>query len=461
MKYKMNNYMKKIVLTLITLFTLIGCSSNDSNEQIKEANYSIPDTLNFTVFNNKLVLNIENQGEALLNYTIISSKNYVDLSKKEGTITSLKHDEITVNVDKKNLPNGKSFSKLYLNINNKKDSIVVSVTNYVEQKVILNSDVVDAEFSKVTNQLVYVSASPAAVNILSTNTGLIESIPLSYVPTCISISPDGKTAVAGHDRYISYINLTSKTITKTYSVSCYANDIVLGNNKWAYVFPAKGQWTVIRSINLSLTNDNEYEHIGRKIYEGNKARLHPSGKYIYGAENSLSPSDIEKYDIQNGNAEFSYDSPYHGDYIMNGNLWFSEDGNRIFTRGKTVFRTSELKIQDMLYNGTINTEMNAYSPIQWLDHSSAKNNLYLLLVNDSWNQRKLPYIYVYNDSNLSFKNKISLEQFLVSQSESNKVFYDAEPFFVFSNSTGSNLFVIVKATGAGLAKEWAIEKISL
>ncbi|CAI2766369.1 YncE family protein [Flavobacterium collinsii] len=452
--------MKKIAFTLITLLTLIGCSSNDSNEQIKDANYSVPDTLNFTIFNNKLVLNIENQGETSLNYTLVSSKNYIELSKKEGVVTSLNHDGIMVTVDKKTLPNGKSYSKLYLNINNKKDSIVVSVTNFVEQKVVLNSDVVDAEFSKVTDQLVYVSASPSAVNILSTNTGLIESIPLLYAPTCISISPDGKTAVAGHDKHISYINLTSKTVTKTYPISCYANDIVLGNNKWAYVFPAKGQSTFIRSINLSLVNHNEYEHIGEKIYEGNKARLHPSGKYIYGAENGLSPMDIEKYNIQNGNAEYSYDSPYHGDYIMNGNLWFSEDGNRIFTRGKTVFKTSELKSQDMLYNGTINTETNAYSPIQWLDHSSIKNNLYLLLVADNWNQKKPPYIYVYNDSNLTFKNKIPLEQFLVSKSESNKVFYDAEPFFVFSNSAGNNLFVIVKATGAGLAKEWAIEKIS-
>ncbi|GAA6765016.1 hypothetical protein AAFH68_09500 [Flavobacterium sp. CGRL1] len=98
--------MKKIVLTLITLLTLIGCSSNDSNdsnEQIKETNYSIPDTLNFTVFNNNLVLNIENQAKTSLNYTITSSKDYVSLSKKEGAITSLNHDEIKVTVDKKKL----------------------------------------------------------------------------------------------------------------------------------------------------------------------------------------------------------------------------------------------------------------------------------------------------------------------------------------------------------------------
>ena len=209
--------MKKIILSLIILSTIVGCSNNDSNEKNKEANYSVPDTLNFTIFNNKLVLNIENQGETALNYTITSSKNYVELSKKEGAVTSLNHDEITVTVDKQNLPNGKSYSKLYLNINNKKDSIVVSVTNFVEQKVTLNSDVVDAEFSKVTNQLVYVSASPSAVNILSTNTGLIESITLPYAPTCVSISPDGKTAVTGHDRYNQqnyYKNISSILLRK-------------------------------------------------------------------------------------------------------------------------------------------------------------------------------------------------------------------------------------------------------
>ncbi|UWY29618.1 hypothetical protein N4T20_06675 [Flavobacterium sp. TR2] len=455
--------MKKIVLTLITLLTLIGCSSNDSNdstEQVKETNYSIPDTLNFTIFNNNLVLNIENQGKTSLNYSITSSKDYVNLSKKEGVITSLNHDEIKVAVDKKNLPNGKSYSKLYLNINNKKDSIVVSVTNFVEQKVVLNSDVVDAEFSKATNQLVYVSSSPAALNILSANTGTIESIPLQYIPTCVSISLDGKTAAVGHDAHISYINLTNKSIINTYSVSCYALDIVLANNKWAYVFPQKDQWTQLRCVNMNLQDDNEILQSGRQIYAGTKGRLHPSGKYLYGANNGLSPSDLEKYGILNGSAEYLYDSPYHGDYPMNGNLWFSEDGNRIFTRGKTVLKASELKNQDMVYNGTISTT-DSYSSIEWLDHSSAKNNLYLLISAGDWMIKRLPYVYVYNDTNLAFKKKISLEQFLVSKNESEKVFYDAEPFFVFSNSTGSNLFVIVKATGAGLNKEWAIEKISI
>ena len=135
---------------------------------------------------------------------------------------------------------------------------------------------------------------------------------------------------------------------------------------------------------MNLSTDNEAYSTGGSIYAGTKGRLHPSGKFIYGADNGLSPSDIEKYDIQNGVANMLYDSPYHGDYPMNGNLWFSEDGNRIFTRGKTVLKTSEFKSTDMYYNGTLNTDSN--ENMEWLrTFSNVKNNLFVIInTGDIW-----------------------------------------------------------------------------
>lgn len=459
--------MKKILSLVILILTLFSCSSEDLKDpetspepepEVKDVLYSIPDSLNFNVFNSKLVLNIKNDGKTQINYNIESSKTNITLSSKSGSITSGNHNEIVVIADRKDLPEGKSYSKLYLNINNKKDSVIVSVNNFQEHKAFLATNVIDAEYSKVTDQLVYVSGNPAAVNILTTSSGITESIRLLYTPTCISISQDGKTAVVGHDAHITYVNLSSKSIINTYDVSCSAVDIVLGNNKWAYVFPERDQWENLRCVNMNLTDDNESLQTGGSLYAGTKGRLHPSGKYIYAADNGLSPSDVEKYKIQNGIAEYLYDSPYHGDYPMNGNLWFSEDGSRIFTRGKTVLKTSETKSQDMIYNGTINTNSN--SSIEWLDHSSIKNNLYLILsAGDSWTPKKISSVYVYNSSNLSFKNKIELEKYIVPSNNDTGKFYDAEPYFVFSNSLGNNLFVITKASGAGLDKEWSIQKI--
>ncbi|RED25271.1 hypothetical protein BD847_2020 [Flavobacterium cutihirudinis] len=456
--------MKKILLLGVIMLILLSCSNNDSSDtKMEEASYSIPDSLNFNIFNQRLFLKIQNQGNTLINYSITSSKNYITLSSSQGNITAENQSEIGVTLDKSNLPSGISYSKLYLNINNKKDSIVVKVNNNIEEKVILNSDVIDAEYSKVNDQLIYVSQHPSAVNILKTNTGITEQIPLSSPPTCISISQDGQTAVVGHNGSISYINLNNKTVVKTYPVSCYAFDIVLGNNKWAYIFPEKGQWTFIRCINLNEINNNESLQVGAFIYEGTKGKLHPSGKYIYGADNGIMPSDIEKYNIETNVAQYAYDSPYLGDYDMNGNLWFSEDGNKIFTKGKNVFKTSEIKDQDMIYSGTIEiNSSNVNTKIESLDHSSLKNNLYFILSYGLYfPYKKEPYLYIYNSSTLSLKNRIKLEQFAVPKNESSGSFYDAEPYFVFSNSNGNSIFVIVKATGAGLAKEWAIQKINI
>jgi hypothetical protein len=414
--------------------------------------------LNFSISENSLKFTIKNEGNIPFSYNIENTNNKITLSSNTGNITIGNQNEITVAINRDGLPNGISNFNLNLNINNKIETIVLTIDNFVEQKLVLNGDVMDAEYSKVKNQLVFVSANPSKITIFNSGTASVENIPLLYTPTCISLSEDGETAVVGHDGHITYINLKTKSIIKTYSASCYALDVVLANNKWAYVFPKENQWTNIRCINMNLSTDNETYSTGGSIYAGTKGRLHPSGKYIYGADNGLSPSDIEKYDIQNGVANMLYDSPYHGDYPMNGNLWFSEDGNRIFTRGKTVLKTSEIKSTDMLYNGTLNTDSN----IEWLEHSTEKNTLFVIKnTGDVWTLTRSPYIYTYNSTNLSFKNKLELEKYQVPNNTGGFTYYDAEPYFVFSTSTGNNIFILTKAKGSGLVNEWAIQIITV
>ena len=424
----------------------------------ENAMYSIPKTLNFSAVNDVLNFSFKNEGNVSINYTITNANSNLILSTNVGNIGVGVTSSITATLNRANLPGGLSYSKLYFTINNKKDSISVAIDNFKELKKSLTSDVIDAEYSRDKDQLVYVSASPARLNILKAGSETIESIPLVYIPTCVSLSLDGETAVVGHDGHITYINLNTKSIIKTYSVSCEAVDIVLGNNKWAYVFPKENQWEYIRCVNMSLPTDNEQLSTGGYMRAGTKARLHPSGKFIYGANNGLSPSDIEKYDIQNGVANLLYDSPYHGDYPMSGNLWFSEDGQRIFTRGKTVLKTSESKSLDMLYNGKITADNN----IEWLEHSNSKSNLYVILSDSNyWIPSRTPFINVYNATNLVFKSKIELEKFFIPGGVGGGAIYDALPYFVFTNATGTGLIVITKAKDSGLANEWAIQKIAI
>lgn len=427
----------------------------------EQLRYTLPDSLEYTPFGNSKGVILKNEGNIALNYTITVSNKLISTASATGSVLVGQQSNIVFLANRAELASGKYKSQIFLKINNKLDTINVSIENFKEQKLLLTTDVVDAEYSKIKDILVYVSSSPSKVNIYDASSGATSSLDLVYTPSCVSISTDGNTAVVGHDGHITYVDLSNKKIIKSYNVSCHAIDIVIGNNKWAYIFPKADQWEQVRCINLNLANENEILHTGNLIYAGTKGKMHPSGKFIYGTNNGLSPSDIEKYNIQNGGATYAYDSRYHGDYPISGDLWFSEDGIRVFTRGKTVLRTSEIRELDMIYNGTISLESNS-ARIMWLDHSLASNNLYLLSsADDNWSNSKKPFVYVYSANNLVYKTKYELEKYLVSDNKGEGKFYEAEPYFVFSNSKGNNIMVLTKAKGAGLLNEWAIQKFDI
>ena len=415
--------------------------------------YTLPEVLFFPKNVDNTIMRINNYGNTTLEYSIAASSSLISLSSTSGQIAMMQNADINVSIDRENLLTV-SNPELYVTI----DGTVDTVPLILEKKYMLPNDVVDAEYAKATDLLVYVAAD-ATLNIYHPDTKSLSSVALSYIPTCVSIAPDGTKAVVGHDAHITYVDLMAETVLTTNAVSCDALDIVLTNDGWTYVFPRRDQWEDIRCINVSTNNALETLHTGNDIYAGTKAKLHPSGKYVYGADNGLSPADIEKYDIQDGTAHYLYDSPYHGDYYMGGDLWFEESGERLFTRAGTVFKTSETQSSDMIYNGKITFENNSGS-ISWLDQLDLKHELYFVMkaYNSWYDEVYNPYVYVYNSDNLVFKTKIRLEDFSVANGDVYDI-YAANPHFVFAHSNGEQLYVITKATGTGLLHEWAIQTI--
>ena len=421
--------------------------------------YALPEKLFFPVNVDNVNMRINNYGNTTLDYSITASTSFVSFTPASGQVAMMQDADISVSIDRDNL-----FSEpnpvLYVTI----DDIVDTVLLIPERKLMLDNNVIDAEYSKATDLLVYVGAD-ATLNIYYPEAKNIETVALSYVPTCVSVSPDGTKAAVGHDAHVTYVDLLTKEILTTNNVSCDALDIVLTDNGWVYVFPRRDQWEQIRCMNVTTNNAIESLHTGNhSIYAGTRGKLHPSGKYIYGANNGLSPSDIEKYDIQNGTASYLYDSPYHGDYAMGGDLWFEENGNRLFTRAGTVFQTSETESSDMLYNGRINFEDSSSGSIRILslDQLDLKRELYFVTSADYWysDDPNPPFVYVYNSDNLTFKTKIRLEDYSVASGTSYSV-YDAIPYYVFANSNGAELYVITKANGSGMIHEWAIQTIDM
>ena len=449
-----------IVCGIFAAFLFSGCKKDD-DPQLKLSESELV----FTGMETKsLFLSVEPYKKCT--YQVTSYPKWLEINPVDGIFNSAEIHELKITPIYDVMQHGVYEGNIVIasTLGEKTVHVKCIVIHHLyERKIRLESDVIDVEYSRKKEMMVYVASNPMKLYFFYTKTNAFESIDLDFTPTCISISPDQNYAVVGHEAHISYVDLVNKNVIRTYKVSCDVFDIVFGDNNWAYVFPKSDNWEDIRCIDMNLPNDNETLHTGAPSISGNtRARLFPAGGFIYGADTNLLPSDIEKYSIKNGTAEYLYDSQYHGTYPMEGNLWFSEDGSRIFTRGQTVVTASQNKSYDMLYNGTIvMPDFDYYSYIQWLDHSSNATNLYILAGKYYWENDVYPFLYIHDASNLSFKKKIALEKYSVGNNQSGMKEYDAIPYFVFSNSNGDEVVVVTKAKDSGLEHEWAIEKITI
>lgn len=226
----------------------------------------------------------------------------------------------------------------------------------ISSRVALGHDVVDAEFSKSLNALVMVSSWPQNVlRVRDEATGSEKTLALNKPPRAVSLSPDGSKAAIGHDALITYVDLTQlgavgAPAPKLLNLSAVAGDLVLDGRGKVHVFPAVDQWINVHTVDVATNTETK---VWTFTYAGSRARLHPAGDKVYSANNGLSPSDIQAYDVSVSPLVSLGDSPYHGDYAMCGNLWFSEDGATIYTACGNAFRSSTVAGQDMVYAGAM------------------------------------------------------------------------------------------------------------
>jgi hypothetical protein len=334
--------------------------------------------------------------------------------------------------------------------NSRPDTVVVLAGRPVSS---LAFRVLDAEYSKQLDRIIAVSALPSnQLHIYDPISGVSSAVSLTAAPTSVSVSPDGLYAAVGHAGLISSVDLVTKTVGTVISTTADANDIVLTGNGYAYVFPRTGQWDSIHCIDLN--NGAETLSAPYSIYEKASAKPHPGGTAIYSADYAgISPADIRKYDISGGTAAVLYDSPYHGDYSMCGDLWISEDGLRIFTKCGNVFRSSPSRYssgttpEDMTYNGNLSQ----LSRITHLSHSATANQV--VAISETYTtQANSTVLQWYDYTNLTYLKSLTLPHFLANNSH-----YTGHGRFVFYNSLGTKVFVILQADAtSGLLNDYGI-----
>lgn len=438
--------------------TIASNSTTGANKTIG-LNVSVPeyayinasvDSLGINYFEQSRKFKIYNAGNVAYNWSAGFDQTYFTVSPSSGTLQFRDSVEVTVSSVRTDLATG-DFTAMLTIQNNKAESFEVKSTlrNYVEEKWLLTDVIVDAEYDD-NNDVIIAVNSDLILKKLNPVSATSSQVTLNKVPTCVSVSQDGTFAVVGHDGMISYVNLSTMTVQAEYTVSCDAIDVVLAPNGYAYVFPKADQWETIRCINL--TNGNETQHTGSGIYAGTRARLHPNGQAIYGANRGLSPSDFEKYDISPGTAEFLYDSPYHGDYAFSGNIWISENGDLLFARSGNVFKSTTVQETDMIYAGNIAGNSRW---VMALDHSTEKNRAYAVFTTgEFYDEIPSHEVSVFDGTYLTAKGTIPLPYYMEADGNGGGTLRLSRGYFGFFNANGSKFYVITKNSGA--AADYAI-----
>ncbi len=309
----------------------------------------------------------------------------------------------------------------------------------------LSHDVIDAEYSTALDAIVMVSAKPtSSLYIYDTATGTEREVRLNRVPTAVGISPDGQTAAVGHDALLSIVELASAgqpgaPAPVVLNLSADAFDVVLDGRGFVHAFPRVDQWVVPHSVEIA----SNVERLGTgSLRAGSRAKLHPSGNFVYTANNGLSPSDIAKYDILGSSAVELYDSPYHGDYEMCGDLWMKQDGAVIYTKCGNTFRSSTTRAQDMVYNGRLQLSEVAHGFfIDSLSQSDASDEIVLL--ESPWYSCTFNQSGCYSHLNLyesEFLNRTAMYSLAPVTVDINA--YSQQGLFVFHSADGLHRYLI-------------------
>lgn len=293
---------------------------------------------------------------------------------------------------------------------------------------------VDAEYSAALDRFVLVSDAPPRLRLHNPAANTEQVVTLPEAPVSLSLSPDGLRAAVAHPNKVSIVDLQTMAVTATHNVPVTLGQIVLDGSSRVHLFHAAYPNT-FPVYTLDVTNGTSTQATGPQVFAYYSPRLHPSGTKLYVADATLSPADIERWDVSGSAASYVNDSPYHGEYPMGGDLWFTQDGNSIITRLGHVFYASNNPAIDMTHRGSI-----GLADHNWVTHSLQLGVLAAL--ETEYDQFSNPYRFflrIYNEQQLT---QVRSEE--LPDTTYNNMTYKSAGRFAAYNATSTKLYVIAR-----------------
>jgi len=407
-------------------------------------------SIEFNYFDDADGFTVRNTGDSPFSWTASASDPWVEMDVTSGDLAGGATVDVSMTVVRDGLDTGAYTATVTVQTDaSDSRAIRVSLNNYDEDISPLGFVVADAEYDLDNDVWVAVSQNPSQLHVIDPVNKTYDSVSLSATPQCVSVGPGGAHAVVGHNGWITRVNLTTLRAESPVAVTADAHDIVLTPDDWAIVIPRGFGWDNIRSVRLpggQESQDPFWDVHGDAI-----AKLHPSGDYIYAADNHVSPSDFDKYDITSGAAVHMYDSPYHGDYAFSGNLWISDDGTKIVAASGNVFHATDDQQTDLTYVGSLSDVSNVTSA----HFSDVTDKVYVCYATDTGAVTNM--IRVYDGEFLQYQTTYTLPSFLVPNN-SGGMFYLGRADYCSANSAGTALHVLARRADADM---WAAVSFDL
>jgi hypothetical protein len=314
----------------------------------------------------------------------------------------------------------------------------------------VDGNIVDAVFNKNTNILYYVTSTPnkfIAYDVSSRT--VFNEISLSKAPTSFAISEDWTKAAVGHNGFLSAIDLSSNTVTATYTLDYSVNDISWAENDWFCYTQNGGSFSALHWINIA--NGTKYDDTDGYSLDGKSiVKKVPNQPYLIATRNYTSPSGFFAFDI----ATKSKKSYAHMDLT---NFWLSENGDYIFGRDLNIYRTSSSTGSTNTFDadinaiGKINTGNENYYGLQFLYHS---NGYLWVLQNDTYPYGSSTSLYKVEDNDYTLVKKIAYDLIYFPNLETTPVNVSAN--YVFANKEGTEIAVLSKGVSTDT---WIIQFI--
>jgi uncharacterized protein (TIGR03437 family) len=310
--------------------------------------------------------------------------------------------------------------------------------------------------SSSLDRIIMISASPDLLHIYDPATTDDVTIGLPMTPLSLGVSPDGSHAAVGHDGLLTWIDLTSASIIKTFTVPGTVNTIILGDT-YAWIFlPGNGYTGGMNGLNL--TTGAAVTSPGLSYYYATNGVLNATQTALYLSQDGSSPDDMEEVQITPGQLGNPTTWPYHGDYPDCGPYYLSADGSRVYTSCGTVVHASTDSSIDMYYLRTLPVSSGAM--VSFTESASLKE-IAVIPSASEFDQPPAPagdtQIQLFNTQYLTPAGSLSLLPFVLSGSS-----FAAHGKGVFFSQDSTRLYVLVQADStSNLSNPFAVEIINV